>query len=863
MKSKKRLLSLRVVLVILSGLIIILGVSVISIMSAVNLQATLTEAIKSEIQAMAESVGNGLKSEMEVAMDTSRTLAIILGNQSASNNPQTREGVTRQLQKILIDNPAFFGISTGWEPNAFDRKDDEYAGIAPSDATGRFIPYWFRGENGQPELTALLDYETPGIGDYYLLPRQTLEEVVIEPYLYPIDGKDVAMTSLMVPITNGQKFVGVVGVDILMDSFQEKTDQFDLFDGKAKMYIFSSGGTVVGATGQPEVVGKTLSEVFSGRDVSAILKTASSGETKLYSTEEQIEVVVPYYIGKAANPWSVMITVPSAVVFQQATKTVIQTSLIAAGILLAAIVLLWFGTGLITKPLGVIEKAAERISKGDMKWEIAKKDERGVYHAFAEISAMARSLEKTTGDMIEKVVWYEGILDSIPFPLSVTDMDMNWTFINKPTEGLLGITRAQARGSQCKNWKAGICETLDCGIARLRAGFNQTLFDQWGLNFKVDTSYLLDSKGEKIGHVEVVSEITNLVSASNYEKVAVGQLSSYLERLAEGQLGFDIENLPEANEHTLEVRENFENILKNLEKAREMLRAMIGEVLSNSTNVTESSNQLSEASQQAGQATSQIATTIQQITKGITQQSEATSLVTRMVEEEGLAIKSLVKGTEEQGLAVRKASEVTNLITGEDGISAKVMESSKKVEEIGERSNQIGIIVETIEDIASQTNLLALNAAIEAARAGEQGKGFAVVADEVRKLAERSSTATKEIGELIGGIQKTIQEAVVVSTSAAEEINLASADLMDSIQSVAAVVTANEEITSNLAANSGKVMQATENIAAVSEENSAAIEEVSASTEEMSAQVEEVTASAQSLADMANGLRDSVEKFSL
>ena len=383
------------------------------------------------------------------------------------------------------------------------------------------------------------------------------------------------------------------------------------------------------------------------------------------------------------------------------------------------------------------------------------------------------------------------------------------------------------------------------------------------MNFKVDTSYLLDSKGEKIGHVEVVSEITNLVSASNYEKVAVGQLSGYLERLAEGQLGFDIENLPEANEHTLEVRENFENILKNLEKAREMLRAMIGEVLSNSTNVTESSNQLSEASQQAGQATSQIATTIQQITKGITQQSEATSLVTRMVEEEGLAIKSLVKGTEEQGLAVRKASEVTNLITGEDGISAKVMESSKKVEEIGERSNQIGIIVETIEDIASQTNLLALNAAIEAARAGEQGKGFAVVADEVRKLAERSSTATKEIGELIGGIQKTIQEAVVVSTSAAEEINLASADLMDSIQSVAAVVTANEEITSNLAANSGKVMQATENIAAVSEENSAAIEEVSASTEEMSAQVEEVTASAQSLADMANGLRDSVEKFSL
>jgi methyl-accepting chemotaxis protein len=440
---------------------------------------------------------------------------------------------------------------------------------------------------------------------------------------------------------------------------------------------------------------------------------------------------------------------------------------------------------------------------------------------------------------------------------------MNWTFINKPTEGLLGVTRAQARGTQCKNWKAGICDTLDCGIARLRKGFTQTLFDQFGKNFKVDTNYLVDSKGEKTGHVEVVSEITNLVAATQYEKKAVEQLSEYLERLAQGQLGFTVESLPEADENTKDVKENFVKIMQNLEKAREMLREMISGVLTNSNNVTSSSSQLAEASQQAGQATSQIATTIQQITKGITQQSEATSMVTRMVENEGQAISGLVKGTENQGLAVRKASEVTNLITSAGGISDKVLQSSKKVEEVGERSSQIGSIVETIEDIASQTNLLALNAAIEAARAGEQGKGFAVVADEVRKLAERSSIATKEIGGLIGDIQKTIKEAVVVSTTAANEINLASVDLMESIETVAKVVKENEEITGKLAGSSSEVMQATENIAAVSEENSAAVEEVSASTEEMTAQVEEVNASAQSLSEMARALRESVERFTL
>jgi len=103
-------------------------------------------------------------------------------------------------------------------------------------------------------------------------------------------------------------------------------------------------------------------------------------------------------------------------------------------------------------------------------------------------------------------------------------------------------------------------------------------------------------------------------------------------------------------------------------------------------------------------------------------------------------------------------------------IRSTVQGTSKKIKSLGERSMEIGKIVEVINDIAAQTNLLALNAAIEAARAGEQGRGFAVVADEIRKLAERSSKATKEIANLIKGIQVETNEAVTAMENGTRDV---------------------------------------------------------------------------------------------
>ncbi|MDO8794448.1 MAG: methyl-accepting chemotaxis protein [Vicinamibacterales bacterium] len=359
-----------------------------------------------------------------------------------------------------------------------------------------------------------------------------------------------------------------------------------------------------------------------------------------------------------------------------------------------------------------------------------------------------------------------------------------------------------------------------------------------------------------------------------------------------------------------EVRQTAES----LDDARGRLAGLAGEA-------SEATESVAKGSEEVARAASEVARTTTQLAQGAGEQATGVQDVNRAVEELSNAIVQVTEGAQQQARAVEDINGVSTVVaadagkmaaqaqeaadgartashTAEEGaqsvgktvagihrIQQALEQASREVGELGARSTEIGKIVSVIEDIAAQTNLLALNAAIEAARAGEQGRGFAVVADEVRQLAERSANATKEIATLIQSVQAGVSSSVeamrqgtqemTAGTAAATEAGEALQRILDAshavseqiaqiaasatrmqdsgqqmaqrIADIRGVVEQNSAAAEEMQATSSSVGSAIASIASIAEENSAATEQVSASTEEMAASAEEMTAGAASL----------------
>ncbi|WP_027963639.1 methyl-accepting chemotaxis protein [Halalkalibacillus halophilus] len=379
--------------------------------------------------------------------------------------------------------------------------------------------------------------------------------------------------------------------------------------------------------------------------------------------------------------------------------------------------------------------------------------------------------------------------------------------------------------------------------------------------------------GLAISGLVLVLGIVIALAMANMITNPIKQVMNRMKAVSEGDL----------SQEPLEKKTNDEigQLVESTNDMTEQNRQMLTKIRDVSQSVSAQSEELTQSSDEVKSGSQQIASTMQELSSGSESQanhaSELSEKMGSFTEKVNIANTrgGEVYETSSQVLTqTNNGSEImTESVQQMQAIDRIVRDAVEKVTGLDQQSQEISKLVKVIKDIAEQTNLLALNAAIEAARAGEHGKGFAVVADEVRKLAEQVGDSISDITNIVDGIQRESTAVTSALQSGYDEVEKGTASMQTTEgtfaqikEAVQGMATNIQDVTVNLteiANDSQEMNTAIEEIASISEESAAGVEQTSASVEESSSSMEEVSASADDLSKLAEELNQLVSQYKI
>jgi len=848
--------------------------------------------------AIAKQHANYIRAELERTLETARTLAKVLSGMKDEevNLEIGREEVNGILKTVLCQNPEFVGVFTCWEPGGFDGLDGGYANEPGHDETGRYISCWKRNDEGKIIVEPLTDYEQEGIGDYYLLPRKTENECVIEPFIRKVQGKPTLITSLVVPVVVGETFYGVVGIDLRLNVLQKLADNVEeLYDGAAQILVISNSGILAAVTGKPELAGSLVKDIHGEQFEEDLLNARSNGEN-IEIRENQLEVFTSLKVGGTATPWFISILIPVEKITEAADEQMEQAIYdrwkmigISFFCAFAALGVLWFVTLGITRPVAKIVETANAIAGGDFSKEIhiRQQDEIGILadafrnmkgtigRVMKEMDDLTRAVQEGRldirgnadafeGDWRRLVIGLNNVIDAFAAPINMAaesidriskgdipekiteEYQGDFNEIRNNLNMLIDAMNETARIAECiakGNLAIDVAERSEND--RLMKALNSMIRGLKAVAKEMNELIRsvrngnLDTRGNadafEGGWRELVIGVNSLIDAFA-GPITVAAKS--IDRISKGD--FPEQITEEYKGDFNEIKNNINMLISNLEGTVRLAEKVARGDLSVEVNILSEKDTLGFRNN--------INTMIENLSRFAFDVQNAADLVSTGSEELSSGAAQVSQGTSQQAATMEQVSssmeEMSSMVSlnadnalQTSAIAAKasedVQDGGKEVGKTVQAMKSISDKIRIIEEIARQTNMLALNAAIEAARASEHGKGFAVVAAEVRKLAERTQKAAKEINALS-----------VSNIEIAERAGRLFEEIVPGIQKTAELIQEISASSNEQSSGIRDVSNAIQQLDQVIQENAASAQEMAATSQNFSSQAEYLLKSA-------------------
>ncbi|MEQ9466258.1 MAG: methyl-accepting chemotaxis protein [Ekhidna sp.] len=802
--------------------------------SLLNLRTEFSNSAKKLIDEHAQREANRISAALNQDMAIARSLSNIMEG-IAKYPSYKREPIQRLvMREVLRDNPEYMAVFMSWSRNHIDST------WTRTNGRQRFNQY-YSGTEIQESINLTDTAENDELKGLFYTVKEEGKGVLSNPYLfeaYDNASKEMLLaTSPCYPIMADNQYVGMIGLDISLD-YYTKLSEVDLFNNSYAI-LFSNDGKVVShpkKSWQNSFL-KELDYLKMDTDLTSMIANGANHSFTTFDTylDEEVMIGIAPITVKDGKPWSVAMVVPKSAVMAPLIKRLwINGSVMTVFLVLLTLFTHRIGMTLV-KSLDKANQQLRNLALGDVS-----------INNELQLSRLDKNLE--IGESVNHLM--REMRKKADFALEIGRGNLNAKLVKTSDEDLLGYSLLAMRD----NLKQAIEDTQEAVMIAAERG-------------KLDIQ--IRTEGKEGAWMELSRSINQLLQ-SIWEPVKA--VNKIIEDMASGDL---------RSRYLKEEDGEVYHLTQNLNYALDELNELIYAVKRLTEDVACSANEMILSSEEMTNSSSEIATAISQISNGAQDQVKKVDESSRLIEETlessekiGTQSNIITDAAHEVNRRSRNGSEMMeNLLASMKEMSLLSKGSEEAMSNLERQSEEISVILDIITKISDQTNLLALNASIEAAQAGDAGRGFAVIAEEIRKLADGSRGSVKEIKDLVFKVQQNTSDVSQSIGSMKVKVELSEEITQTTSQEFKGINDASEknldlsraiiEMTQKQSSDIRNIVSLAEAVVVIAEESAAGTEEVASASQDVSTNMLSYLEKSKYLTSISNELSDKLEQFKI